>query len=226
MVATCTCRWGRRRPPGHVVCCSAWRGLRGPSSGGHRGHDQGHDIGEGRHSVWGAKFEDLNLPEVIGRLAREEEDATQALEEAGFEVEEETGESSESYEGYVTEQDPRGGRNAEVGSTVTITVGRGPPMQPAPTPTTDVPDPDVPTPDVPASDVRPSTPAQPIPSIGAATPTGGSCSPDSPIKGNHSSSGELIYHVPGGRSYNATNPEECFANEEEAQSAGYRASRR
>jgi eukaryotic-like serine/threonine-protein kinase len=63
------------------------------------------------------------VPDVRGQTS---EDATQALEEAGFEVEEETGESSESYEGYVTEQDPRGGRNAEVGSTVTITVGGGP----------------------------------------------------------------------------------------------------
>ena len=63
------------------------------------------------------------MPDVGGQTS---EDATQALEEAGFEVKEETGESSESYEGYVTEQDPRGGRNAEVGSTVTITVGGGP----------------------------------------------------------------------------------------------------
>lgn len=63
------------------------------------------------------------VPDVGGQTS---EDATQALEEAGFEVEEETGESSESYEGYVTEQDPRGGRNVEVGSTVTITVGGGP----------------------------------------------------------------------------------------------------
>ena len=63
------------------------------------------------------------VPDVGGQTS---EAATQTLEEAGFEVEEETGESSESYEGYVTGQDPRGGRNAEVGSTVTITVGGGP----------------------------------------------------------------------------------------------------
>jgi beta-lactam-binding protein with PASTA domain/tRNA A-37 threonylcarbamoyl transferase component Bud32 len=54
------------------------------------------------------------------------EEATETLEGAGFEVEEETGESPESYEGYVIDQDPQGGRNAEVGSTVTITVGGGP----------------------------------------------------------------------------------------------------
>ena len=63
------------------------------------------------------------VPDVGGQTS---EEATQTLEEAGFEVEEETGESTESYEGYVTGQDPRGGRNAEVGSTVTITVGGGP----------------------------------------------------------------------------------------------------
>jgi serine/threonine-protein kinase len=63
------------------------------------------------------------VPDVGNRTSKE---ATQTLEEAGFEVEEEPGESSESYQGYVIDQDPRGGRTAEVGSTVTITVGVGP----------------------------------------------------------------------------------------------------
>jgi eukaryotic-like serine/threonine-protein kinase len=63
------------------------------------------------------------VPDVGNRTSKE---ATQTLEEAGFEVEEEPGESSESYQGYVIDQDPRGGRTAEVGSTVTITVGAGP----------------------------------------------------------------------------------------------------
>ena len=63
------------------------------------------------------------VPDVGNRTSKE---ATQTLEETGFEVEEETGESSESYQGYVIDQDPRGGRSAEVGSTVTITVGVGP----------------------------------------------------------------------------------------------------
>ncbi|MCA1718432.1 MAG: PASTA domain-containing protein, partial [Actinobacteria bacterium] len=65
-----------------------------------------------------------DLPDVEGE-AREE--ATQTLEEAGFEVQEETDESSAENEGYVISQDPRGGGNAtaEVGSTVTITVGEG-----------------------------------------------------------------------------------------------------
>lgn len=50
------------------------------------------------------------------------------------------------------------------------------------------------------------------------------CPSRAPIKGNDSSSGELIYHVPGGQFYNVTNPEECFATEADAQAAGYRAS--
>ena len=63
------------------------------------------------------------VPDVGNQTSK---DATQTLEEAGFEVEEESGESSESYRGYVIDQDPQGGRTAEVGSTVTITVGGGP----------------------------------------------------------------------------------------------------
>jgi H+-translocating NAD(P) transhydrogenase subunit alpha len=48
------------------------------------------------------------------------------------------------------------------------------------------------------------------------------CPPDYPIKGNASS---LIYHVPGGGSYERTVPEFCFAGEREAEAAGYRAAR-
>ncbi len=64
------------------------------------------------------------LPDVEGK-AREE--ATQTLEEAGFEVQEDTDESTAGNEGYVISQDPRGGGDAtaEVGSTVIITVGDG-----------------------------------------------------------------------------------------------------
>jgi hypothetical protein len=43
-----------------------------------------------------------------------------------------------------------------------------------------------------------------------------------PIKGNASS---LIYHLPGQPSYAKTIAEVCFASEEEAQAAGYRARR-
>lgn len=46
------------------------------------------------------------------------------------------------------------------------------------------------------------------------------------IKGNINSKGEKIYHVPGGQFYDVTKPEEWFATEEEAQSAGYRKSKK
>lgn len=47
------------------------------------------------------------------------------------------------------------------------------------------------------------------------------CPAWAPIKGNANSG---IYHVPGGRYYNATNPEECFRSEAAAIGAGYRRS--
>ncbi|MBD8079952.1 hypothetical protein [Cellulosimicrobium arenosum] len=47
-----------------------------------------------------------------------------------------------------------------------------------------------------------------------------------PVKGNHSSSGEWIYHVPSGAFYDVTDPEECFATAGDAEAAGYRASKR
>ncbi len=34
----------------------------------------------------------------------------------------------------------------------------------------------------------------------------------------------MIYHLPSGRYYDVTKPEECFATESAAQAAGYRAS--
>ena len=65
------------------------------------------------------------LPNVEGETR---EEAVRLLEEAGFEVEEETEESSAANENYVIEQDPQGGAGAtaQVGSRVTITVGAGP----------------------------------------------------------------------------------------------------
>jgi len=66
-----------------------------------------------------------NLPNARGQTR---EEAVGILRGAGFGVEERTEESSAANEGYVTEQDPRGGKRefAEAGSTVTITVGEGP----------------------------------------------------------------------------------------------------
>jgi len=49
--------------------------------------------------------------------------------------------------------------------------------------------------------------------------TGGACPDDRPIKGNLPSA---IYHRPGDPSYEATNPERCFATAEEAELAGFR----
>jgi micrococcal nuclease len=45
------------------------------------------------------------------------------------------------------------------------------------------------------------------------------------IKGNISSSVEKIYHVPGGKFYDKTIPEQWFNTDEEAQAAGYRKSK-
>jgi hypothetical protein len=57
-------------------------------------------------------------------------------------------------------------------------------------------------------------------------PQGKDCPVEYPIKGNFSSSGEKIYHVPGGQFYNRTNPERCFATAADARAAGFRASQR
>lgn len=46
------------------------------------------------------------------------------------------------------------------------------------------------------------------------------------IKGNISSSGEKIYHMPGQAFYDKTDAEETFCTESEAQAAGYRKSKR
>lgn len=53
------------------------------------------------------------------------------------------------------------------------------------------------------------------------------CDPGYPVKGNTTTyDGELIYHVPGGDFYNVTNPEQCFATEDDAVYYGYRKSLR
>lgn len=47
------------------------------------------------------------------------------------------------------------------------------------------------------------------------------CPSWAPVKGNQSG----IYHVPGGRYYEVTTPEECFTTASAARQAGYRASK-
>jgi hypothetical protein len=59
-----------------------------------------------------------------------------------------------------------------------------------------------------------------------ARPQGSDCPATHPIKGNDSSSGELIYHRPGQQAYDRTQPEECFATAAAAEAAGYRAAQR
>lgn len=51
------------------------------------------------------------------------------------------------------------------------------------------------------------------------------CPAWAPVKGNISSRGEKIYHLPGGRWYKRTAPEECFTSAAAARKAGYRASK-
>jgi len=59
---------------------------------------------------------------------------------------------------------------------------------------------------------------------GVLLPVNGDCG--GLIKGNVSSSGEKIYHTPGGAYYDRTYAEACFATPEDAEAAGYRASKR
>jgi hypothetical protein len=84
-------------------------------------------------------------------------------------------------------------------------------------------------PSTPAAPLLPEAAAQePADGSGGSTPDGGSAvtggDPSCPVKGNHSSSGEWIYHVPSGRYYDVTKPEACFDTPAEAEAAGYRAS--
>jgi hypothetical protein len=78
-----------------------------------------------------------------------------------------------------------------------------------------------------AVDAAPSEPAaaDAPPPTGSVDPVDGGCPESHPIKGNHSSSGDYIYHVPSSRNYSRTNPEACFATEADAVAAGFRAPR-
>jgi hypothetical protein len=68
----------------------------------------------------------------------------------------------------------------------------------------------------------------PTATTGAAAPasvkplTIDTCPPTYPIKGNRGDTA-WIYHLPTDGSYKATHPEECFATEQAAVAAGYRA---
>jgi hypothetical protein len=67
----------------------------------------------------------------------------------------------------------------------------------------------------------------PEPESAAAAPTWvppveGACPSGYPIKGNANS---RIYHVPGGRFYDRTVPERCYASAADAEADGYRAAK-
>lgn len=63
---------------------------------------------------------------------------------------------------------------------------------------------------------------------GIAPASAWNCPVSHPIKGNFTTySGErCIYHVPGGRFYEKTKPERCYATEADAESDGCRQSKR
>ena len=52
-----------------------------------------------------------------------------------------------------------------------------------------------------------------------AAPVDGACPEGHPIKANDNSG---IYHVPGGRFYERTNPDRCYPDEASAEADGYR----
>lgn len=54
-------------------------------------------------------------------------------------------------------------------------------------------------------------------------PVDGACPPGYPIKAKSSSK---IFHVPGGRSYDRTVPDRCYATEADAEADGYRKAKR
>ncbi|PIE34110.1 MAG: hypothetical protein CSA55_01330 [Ilumatobacter coccineus] len=79
--------------------------------------------------------------------------------------------------------------------------------------------------DLPADDVNTddvTTDDEPQSTQTWAEPIDGQCPEGYPIKGNADS---MIYHVPGGRSYDATIPERCYANEDDAIVDGFRAAK-
>lgn len=75
----------------------------------------------------------------------------------------------------------------------------------------------------PPTTTPPPKPTQAQPLVPAAPLSGGECPTSAPIKGNANS---MIYHLPSGAFYSRTKAEECFATEEAAEAAGYRASMR
>lgn len=81
----------------------------------------------------------------------------------------------------------------------------------------------------PAPAAAPEWPPMPAPTVTEASaeqrwvaPVDGSCPDGYPIKANDNSG---IYHVPGGRFYDRTVPERCYADAADAEADGYRAAK-
>lgn len=62
----------------------------------------------------------------------------------------------------------------------------------------------------------------PPPTAGWVAPVDGGCPDGFPVKANDNSG---IYHVPGGRFYDRTVPERCYARTVDAEADGYRAAK-
>jgi hypothetical protein len=73
-----------------------------------------------------------------------------------------------------------------------------------------------------AAGTEASTPADRPTAVGWVEPVDGECPSSHPIKANAKSG---IYHLPGGRFYDRTVPERCYADEPTAIADGYRASK-
>ena len=66
----------------------------------------------------------------------------------------------------------------------------------------------------------PSAPSAP-PGVGSATPEGGACPADYPIKGRGGAQGERWYYLPDSANYAEVVPDVCFATVDGAHEAGY-----
>ncbi len=77
----------------------------------------------------------------------------------------------------------------------------------------------------PAPTMSPEELARAAVGSGGDRPQGEACPDDRPIKGNQGLRA-WIYHSPGQEYYDATTPEACFTTAEEAEAAGYRASKK
>ena len=73
------------------------------------------------------------------------------------------------------------------------------------------------------SPAQPAQPTQPAATTASwVEPVDGGCPEGYPIKANDNSG---IYHVPGGRFYDRTVPERCYASATDAEADGYRAAK-